>query len=702
MHDNDQPLTPRPLVHLEPLGLMCGGDSTPLRETWIDLSTPNHVLYGLNGAGKTTVLESLRNALTGKSSGGRLLCRMPFSDPNLGGRLGDALGKLLNGKDTNPYFEFARTEYLERQEATLQQEFERRVARLWLGDVPGSRFNEFDWSEMLRDLASTEVWVFTPTGLTTSQWSVSPVLLVEESSRWSNHLAELTHVLSHEDGPIASEVGLELLWRQPDGDRAPVGIVGTLLERTTLGEDWNPWWPFGQVVSDDLGDAASLTRTHLASQPRSQWGRAHGSVERGPMLEDRVRDIERRANLLLVEFLADAPVLHLALGEDADWFLGRSCSWSARRFKDDVAVDLTRLSSAEQRWASISITLALADELNASYDRLFATADRGTSVERLAFFTAEQPVDGTIEGAATTWLVLDEPERGLHRTAESQMARAIGARTLSGLRTVVATHSPDLLDHGVGEVSYVRRRTRDRPGAVISMTEFEGAREELGLNPSDMLRRTRGIALVEGEHDLRVLTGTIGAELSRLGVELLPLRGGSQLRTATESRFLFEFTDAILFPILDDLVLGPVTELWKRHTAAARVKPASAVTQELRKDLQKLVGKGSEFLQEFLSTSIADGSFQRVQPLGIPQADVLECLPVRAFVPKAKSWQDVRESARRSNSGVDMSETKFKEFLMKAHKADLSAENIERLARENPAHPDIEALLIAISGRLSG
>lgn len=193
----------------------------------------------------------------------------------------------------------------------------------------------------------------------------------------------------------------------------------------------------------------------------------------------------------------------------------------------------------------------------------------------------------------------------------------------------------------------------------------------------------------------------IGADLAPLGVELLPLRGGHQLRTATDSRFLYEFTDAVLFPILDDLMLGPVTEMWGRHVVGARIRPASQVTEELRADLRNLVGKGGEFLDEFLSTSIADGMFERVQPLGIPQTDVLECLPVRAFVPKAASWADVRDAARRGNGGAEVSETKFKHYLEKVHKADLSPEHLEHLARTSPVHPDIKALLAAIDARLS-
>lgn len=689
------PNDPRPtddgrlIMHLEPLGLICGGAGTPLRETWVDLSSPNQVLYGLNGAGKTTVLESLHRALLGRAGKGRLLVRLPADDPNISGRLGDALSLMLTGKETAPWFAYAHEEFLGTQDEALEPEFDRRRARVDF-DVPGSRFRELVWSDLMANLARANVWLFTPAGTDSARWTASPVLLVQPGDKWWEHLTELTLVLRHEDGPIAEELGLDLLWSDEAGEGAPVGIVGTLLERSTVREVWNPWWPFGQVVFDGMGDAPALTRKHLTAQPMSRWGSDERAIERGVELNARVLDLQGRANLVLAELLADAPALHLALGSDSDWFTGRSCTWTASRFEGDRPMELGRLSWAERRWASIAISLALADELNAAFDR-----------EHSELVGEDWSAADAVEGAATTWLLLDEPERGLHRTAETHMARGLGVRTGSGLRSILATHSPDLLDSGVGEVNYVRRRSSERLGAVISMRDFDGVREDLGLNPSDMLRRTRGIALVEGEHDLRILTGTIGADLARLGVELLPLRGGSQLRTATDSRFLYEFTDAVLFPILDDLMLRPVAELWTRHVAGARIKPASVVTEELRSDLRKLVGKGGEFLEEFLSTSITDGMFERVQPLGIPQTDILECLPVQAFVPKANSWEHVRDAARRGNGGVEPSETKFKQFLTKAHGADLSPENLERLARTSPVHPDVKALLAAIDARLS-
>lgn len=346
--------------------------------------------------------------------------------------------------------------------------------------------------------------------------------------------------------------------------------------------------------------------------------------------------------------------------------------WTAARFEGDGPLSLNRLSSAEQRWANLSIRLAFAE----ATDQRFAPTP------------------------ATIWLLLDEPERGLHRTAEARMARGIRERSRTNLRAVLATHSPELLDHGIGEVNYVRRRSPDRPGAVVSMRDFHPVREDLGLNPSDMLRRTRGIALLEGEHDLEVLAGMIGPELERLGVALLPTRGAAKLKTVVDSRFLYEFTDATLFPILDELS-GPVAALWEDLVAAARTTPASDLIGRLQSELKRFPGKGHEYLAEFLSTSLKNGTFDRVLPLGIPQSDVLACLPVQAFAPKAESWEEVRDLATRSRGGTPPSETEFKKFLRTQYGADLSAENIRRVAEQAPEHPDIKALLAAIAERLS-
>lgn len=80
------------LFHLEPRGVLYGGEGTPLGETWVDLSAGSQVFYGLNGAGKTRLLEGFTGALTGIAVGGRILARIPFDDERVTSGLSSALG----------------------------------------------------------------------------------------------------------------------------------------------------------------------------------------------------------------------------------------------------------------------------------------------------------------------------------------------------------------------------------------------------------------------------------------------------------------------------------------------------------------------------------------------------------------------------------------------------------------------------------
>jgi len=252
----------------------------------------------------------------------------------------------------------------------------------------------------------------------------------------------------------------------------------------------------------------------------------------------------------------------------------------------------------------------------------------------------------------------------------------------------------------LGEVSYVRRRSLEGPGAVLPIARFDAVRDSLGLNPSDLLRRTRGFALVEGEHDREVLRGMIGSELDDLGIQILALRGSTKLKTVVDSQFLYEFTDAVLFPILDDVRLGDLKEVWERHVAQARTTPVPTVVGSLVTELKDKFGESGRHLGEFLGSSLKNGTTDRVVPLGIPQRDVLECLPVASFVTGFATWTELRAAGAVNYGGIDLNETEFKKYLG-TRRADLSVEHIGQVARAT-VHPDIKALAAAMAERLSG
>ena len=119
-------------------------------------------------------------------AGGRVLTRIPFDSPTSAGRLGDALSLILTGQDTFA-LDHAHEVFLDLQREVLEHDFRRRLEwNQW--DVPESRWDDLDWLAVLQHLATAEVWLFTPTGTDSAQWSVSPVILVAPHGKWSEYL----------------------------------------------------------------------------------------------------------------------------------------------------------------------------------------------------------------------------------------------------------------------------------------------------------------------------------------------------------------------------------------------------------------------------------------------------------------------------------------------------------------------------------
>ncbi|WP_447646187.1 ATP-dependent nuclease [Nocardioides zeae] len=517
------------------------------------------------------------------------------------------------------------------------------------------------------------------------------------SGDWTEHLTALHDLFGDENGPLPSAVGLAPLWWDAIPEGAPAGIVITLFERTTVAvsDSADAGWPFGVVVDDRDYDPATRTRQHLFAERAYLGGfDLDGEFARCPIqLDDHLaaqtQAIEMRANELLTALLADAPVLSLALGDEQDWFLGHSCKWSATRLLTDEPLELDALSFAERRWARTAISLSLASLRTVGPD----------PVQEIGRGIVGNPTASTSpSGPAAIWLLLDEPEKGLHRTAEARMGHGIRTLADRGIRTVLATHSPELLDREIGDIRYVRRRSVNGEGCVIPMARFDAIQDSLGLNPSDFLRRAKGFALVEGEHDREVLRGMVGDELGAMEIEILAVRGSTKLKTVVDSQFLYRFTDAVLFPILDGVGLPALAELWQRHIDLARTGSIHEVVDSLLRELRSQFGESGKHLGEFLGPSLKSGTFERVLPLGIPQSDVLECLPVAAFIPSAQSWGELRAAGTENNRNIPQTETQFKDYL-KRRGADLSPERIRQVAQSAP-HPDIKALVAAMGDRL--
>ena len=268
------------------------------------------------------------------------------------------------------------------------------------------------------------------------------------------------------------------------------------------GGPWNPgtWTQVHGSVNKWLG-VSSVDPDADAEEVLTAWThRVMGSGVRALAAE-----WSEKATRVLHEVLPTPVALRLVLPSEEELLRGEQVRWMAHPNTKSSApgggrvwggpdlLRLDQLSFAERRWAILAIMEVL------------GVLDR------------------------TSILIVDEPERGLHRAAEAVAMQGLARMTSrTGTALWAATHSPHLLSRP--DVAPVKVSTDGRSPHLRSLDRR--TREtllDLGLNPTDVLSSRRGFLFVEGVHDELVLETLLGDELEAVGVEVLPLHGGTKL-----------------------------------------------------------------------------------------------------------------------------------------------------------------------------
>lgn len=296
------------------------------------------------------------------------------------------------------------------------------------------------------------------------------------------------------------------------------------------------------------------------------------------------------------------------------------------------------------------------------------------------------------------WVFLDEPEGGLHRTAEADLAQAIASpawlsrdknawdkeRDEGESRTiVVATHSPEFLALPQAHVVHVDG------GQARPLTSVERENlSALGLRPSDLLSRVKTFLLVEGEHDRIVLETLIGDELKQLRVAIVAARGAKNMKDVFDSQVLFDFSDANLVALLDNIDAQTVHDLWNSARDLAAVGKVDEAASILRTKLPRSESGENRFLAEFLTRALQTGEHERVAAWGLSKADVLLYLPPSPFG-ITRTWDAALADYREEDGNL-------KKWLTKKFNADFSSlETVRRACEDMDDIPEDFTQLLA-------
>lgn len=400
--------------------------------------------------------------------------------------------------------------------------------------------------------------------------------------------------------------------------------------------------PFELEDDGDESDLDRVTAVKLMARLDSRSEEQKADQNTDKLLHRWVQEIESEVNTIYSTLLQDAPPLTLELAAPSRWLAEKPLKWIVKYGHE--AVPLTSLSRAEGRWARIAIRRAL------DFNSLIAAA------------------------------VIDEPEAALHRAAERHMSVGLEALTSFGPQLIVATHSPEVLNSSVTNCVHVSKTEgRTRVGQIPDLGPESLA--VLGLSPSDLLGLYRIFLLVEGVHDEIVLRGFCGPALDEARVKIIPMHGARNLPGSIESQVLFDLTDAYMVAVLDDIRIQEVNEVWTEAVNLSKSNEQDLAMTRLTSAFRGRKGNEYEWITNWLGRALKHQVDSRIEPYGFRARDIIEYLPVEVMVPKAgKSWDDLRREHDEAIPSLDKKKGlhDFKQWLSRTYKADMSVSAIRR------------------------
>jgi energy-coupling factor transporter ATP-binding protein EcfA2 len=298
-------------------------------------------------------------------------------------------------------------------------------------------------------------------------------------------------------------------------------------------------------------------------------------------------------------------------------------------------------------------------------------ASRGSTAERRWLHLARNSMR-----QMTQWVVIDEPEAGLHRSAEADLARTLSSPSWNrGSVVVVATHSPEFLDLPNAHVLHVDN------GAVKELSEVD--RDDLvslGLRPGDLLTQIRIFLLVEGEHERIIFENLFSEELRRAGCKIIVARGGRNMKDVFESQMIFSFSDAKVLCLLDNIDAKAINSIWEESKKIAEQGKLNEAGQYIRTSIPGTRSSENVFLSQFLTLALTNGQYERVEVGGLSKSDIVLYFEPTNFGIK-KSWEELLAIH-------SVSDPSFKEWATKKYGADFTVQAIDRASRAVETLPE--------------
>jgi ABC-type multidrug transport system ATPase subunit len=373
------------------------------------------------------------------------------------------------------------------------------------------------------------------------------------------------------------------------------------------------------------------------------------------MAEDFGYQINKKIHEFVDEIMPSLADMSPFIGNPFNWLTG-----SAPVLKNSDGLTVNSLSNAENRWLRIAVNMSILEP---------------------------------------TMVLIDEPESGLHRKNEEKVSEVLSGSWTDSKLVCIATHSPEFLNRE--DIKIFRL-------ANGKINEFESSRnreiEALGLRKSDLLGLVSKFLVVEGEHEKIVFEKLFGEELQKSRIKILVARGAKNFSGVIDSNIVFDFTEADIFAVMDNLEAEEVQNVWNQSIKICKESNYVNAAGYLRNNLPNRDSGESKFLSEFLTRALESNEYERFDVYGLTKPDIILYFPESSFFLK-ESWDNLRvEYTTQKNAWTGkQSFVDFKSWLKKNKGAKVGVGEIEKALENLDQIPlDFTKMVNALIGNLEG
>ena len=664
--------------------------------------TPGMVaLAGLNGAGKSRILDGLRAALT--------------YDLSYDG-VWELVVKVVDGEDDGSALTNIAKYWMSPHEG------QRSTDAAWRSDLAGAiadrieRYAQGSVDEpeaVAAAMAEQGVFVMTfaneehllEVKIAIDRRSENPALvrLISQMDDAWEALVDSDDPYDYESlgafGPDDSHWGPESV-NPVAADTLPIPISRLAVYNPAEGWSPRPPWaddtagkPFDVVTIEDATDVNSMTRELLSrllvtqedaltvlAQEQSREAEwldalksmaarfsarvAHASETSAPSgLLEAIEELSLRAMAWFTKLTGQVAAVRCRLHPIHTWLgPGEGFAWEMLDPPTGHTVGLDDLSAFQGRWMRLAILIALREVSAGTTDSIARSRDMR--------------------------LFIDEPELGVHRAAERKLATALrDLGTRFGIHVVVATHSPAMIS--AAHLPCVV--ARDQSGYInVSPLPSEAVQvaDALGLDVTDLLGWYQRILFVEGAHDEAVVKTLLADVLDSTRTLVIAIRGVKDAGKTVDARLL-EFSDAPVVIMVDGL--GPdARETWEHIRQLAGTGNLKSA-RELAKERYTGDSFEAKFLREVAELLLRTGSnLERFTIHALAAKDIIELLPAEQLLDGKTTWPEARRRYEAARTTDD-----FKKWIAHTYRRGraISVNGVQKAAETMDAIPgDLEAL----------